>query len=201
MAEQEGEDIDWAGYYAYLGDRPPRPLFVRALEEYGEVVAGAVAVDLGCGSGIETRALLEAGFSVTAIDSSPDSMLRLAELAELTGHDGRLTSVQSAMQDADIPGAGLVYAGFALPFCPPREFGRLWRSIRTAIEPGGLLAVDLFGVRDAWAGEPDLTFVTRERLTDLLVGLDVRSLHEIEEEGQAYAGPKHWHRFEVLARA
>jgi trans-aconitate methyltransferase len=198
MADGEDDGIDWAGYYAYLGDRPLRPLFVRALEEYGEVAAGAAAVDVGCGSGIETRALLDAGFSVTAIDSSRDSMRRLAELPD---DDGRLTAVQSAMQDAVIPGARLVYAGFALPFCPPSRFDALWRSICQALEPGGLLAVDLFGVRDAWAGEPDLTFVTRERLADLLAGLDLRSLHEIEEEGVAYAGPKHWHRFEVLARA
>jgi trans-aconitate methyltransferase len=198
MADQEDDGIDWAGYYAYLGDGPLRPLFVRALEEYGEVSAGAVAVDLGCGSGIETRALLGAGFSVTAIDSAPDSMRRLAELPE---HGDRLTTVPSAMQDAAIPRADLLYAGFALPFCPTGRFDDLWRAIRTAIEPGGLLAVDLFGVRDAWAGEPDLTFVTRERLADLLVGLDVRSVHEIEEEGRAYAGPKHWHRFEVVARA
>jgi SAM-dependent methyltransferase len=197
MADQDDEDIDWAGYYAYLGDRPLRPLFVRALEEYGEVAAGAVAVDLGCGSGIETRALLGAGFAVTAVDSSPDSMRRLAVLPD---HGGRLTAVPSPMQDAELPAADLLYAGFALPFCPPRRFDDLWRTIRTAIRPGGLLAVDLFGVRDAWAGEPDLTFVTRERLADLLAGLDVRSLHEIEEEGQAYAGPKHWHRFEVVAR-
>ncbi|MDX6360891.1 MAG: hypothetical protein QOH37_3945 [Nocardioidaceae bacterium] len=198
MADQDDEGLDWAGYYAYLGDRPLRPLFVRALEEYGDVAPGAVAVDLGCGSGIETRALLGVGFSVTAIDSAPDSMRRLAELPE---HGGRLTAVPSAMQDAELPRADLLYAGFALPFCPPPRFDDLWRAIRTAIESGGLLAVDLFGVRDAWAGEPDLTFVTRERLADLLVGLDVRSMHEIEEEGRAYAGPKHWHRFEVVARA
>jgi len=197
MADQRDEGLDWAGYYAYLGDRPPRPLLVRALEEYGEVATDASAVDLGCGSGIETRALLDAGFSVTAIDSSPDSMRRLAELPE---HGGRLTAVPSPMQDAELPAADLLYAGFALPFCPPQRFDDLWRAIRAAISRGGLLAVDLFGVRDAWAGEPDLTFLTRERLADLLVGLDVRSLHEIEEEGQAYAGPKHWHRFEVVAR-
>ena len=197
MADQQDEGLDWAGYYAYLGDRPPRPLLVRALEEYGEVATDASAVDLGCGSGIETRALLDAGFSVTAIDSSPDSMRRLAELPE---HGGRLTAVPSPMQDAELPAADLLYAGFALPFCPPQRFDDLWRAIRAAISRGGLLAVDLFGVRDAWAGEPDLTFLTRERLADLLVGLDVRSLHEIEEEGQAYAGPKHWHRFEVVAR-
>lgn len=192
------DDDRWADYYAYVGSRPVRPLFARALQEYGEVMPGAVAVDLGCGSGIETRALLEAGFAVTAVDSSDDSMRILGDLPD---PDGRLTAVHRAMQDADLPSARLVYAGFSLPFCPPERFDGLWSAVRTAVDPGGVLAVDLFGVRDAWADEPDLTFVTRERVLDLLAGLDVRSVHEIEEEGQAFAGPKHWHRFELVARA
>ncbi len=192
------DDDSWADYYAYVGDRPVRPLFARALQEYGEVTPGAVAVDLGCGSGIETRSLLDAGFTVTAVDSSDDSMRILDALPD---PDGRLTAVHRAMQDAVLPSAQLVYAGFSLPFCPPERFDALWGAVRAAVEPGGVLAVDLFGVRDAWADEADLTFVTRERALDLLAGLAIRSVHEIEEEGQAFAGPKHWHRFELVARA
>jgi SAM-dependent methyltransferase len=192
------DDVDWAGYYAYLGERPVRPLLTRALEEYGEVAAGAAALDLGCGSGIETRALLAAGFSVTAVDASAASMDLVGRLPE-TGTT--LTPVRAAMQDADLPAADLVYAGYALPFCPPDRFEELWRGIRGALRPGGLLACDLFGVRDAWSGEDYLTFVDRASVDRLLEGLDVRFLAEIEEEGEAYAGPKHWHRFEVVARA
>jgi SAM-dependent methyltransferase len=197
MAEQEEQALDWAGYYAYLGERPVRPLLAHALEEYGEVAPGAAAVDLGCGSGIETRALLAAGFSVAAVDASEVSMGLVGSLPEA---GTTLTPLHAAMQDADLPAADLVYAGYALPFCPPDRFEELWRGIRRALRPGGLLACDLFGVRDAWADEDDLTFVDRTRVDRLLDGLDVRFLAEIEEEGQAYAGPKHWHRFEVVAR-
>ena len=45
-----------------------------------------------------------------------------------------------------------------------------------------------------------MTFLTLERVRGLVAPLDVISLDEIDEEGQAYAGPKHWHRYEVLAR-
>ena len=181
------------------GDRPVRPLFARALQEYGEVAPGAVAVDLGCGSGIETRALLEAGFAVTAVDSSDDSMRILDGLPD----PGRPADrrARCAMQDAVIcrPPGSSTPASRCPSARPSASTGCGARSGRRS-SPGGVLAVDLFGVRDAWADEADLTFVTRERVLDLLAGLDIRSVHEIEEEGQAFAGPKHWHRFELVAR-
>jgi trans-aconitate methyltransferase len=188
---------DWEGYYAWVRGRVVRPLLTRALDHYGEVWPGAAAVDVGCGDGTETRVLLEAGFAVTAIDSAEGSM---SLLAQLPSAEGRLTSVHAAMQDADIPPADLVYAGYSLPFCPPDAFDALWSRLRTAVRPGGLLACDLFGERDQWSGTADMTFVSRERVRELVAGLDLRSLHEIEEEGQTYTGPKHWHAFQLVAR-
>lgn len=198
MADQQEAALDWAGYYRWLEGRPVRPLLQRVLTEYGEVSPGATAVDLGCGDGTETRALLDAGCSVTAVDSAEASLELLARLPEA----GRsLTLVHAPMQDADLPPADLVYAGFSLPFCPPDAFDGLWSRIRGALRPGGLLACDLFGVRDAWADEAALTFVDRDRVLALVDGLDLRSLHEIEEEGTTFRGPKHWHFFQVVARA
>jgi hypothetical protein len=68
-----------------------------------------------------------------------------------------------------------------------------------AVGPGAV-AVDLFGDRDEWAGEEGMTFVDRPRVAELCRGLDVIALTEVDEEGRAYVGPKHWHRFELLAR-
>jgi SAM-dependent methyltransferase len=188
---------DWEGYYAWNSGREPRPLLTRALEHYGEVAPQAVAVDVGCGDGIETRALLAAGFAVTAIDATEGAIDLLGRLPEA---GSRLTPVLAAMQDADIPSCDLVYAGYALPFCPPDAFDEFWSRLRAALRPGGLLACDLFGDRDQWLGTPDMTFVTRDRVQDLVAGLDVRSVHEIEEEGMSFSGPKHWHTFQVVAR-
>lgn len=196
-APSDAPPRDWDGYYAWVAGREPRPLLTRALEYYGEVPPHPVAVDIGCGDGVETRALLAAGFAVTAIDATEGAIDQLRALPEA---GDRLTPVLAPMQDADIPSADLIYAGYALPFCPPDSFDALWSRIRSALRPGGLLACDLFADRDQWAETPDMTFVTRDRVQDLVAGLDLRSLHEIEEEGLTFSGPKHWHTFQVVAR-
>jgi len=187
----------WAGYYRWNADRAVRDLLARALASHGAVERDAVAVDLGCGSGQETRALLDAGFAVTAVDVTPAAVEIVSAYPEA---GSRLTPVLSPMQDATIPGADLVYAGYALPFCPPEQFDRMWSSVTEAVRAGGLLAVDLFGDRDEWAGEAGMTFVDRSRVQSMCTGLDVLELTEVDEDGRAYAGPKHWHRFEVIAR-
>jgi trans-aconitate methyltransferase len=191
------DDDAWAGYYRWNADRPVRELCARALATYGDVRDGAVGVDLGCGSGQETRAMLDAGFTVTAVDVTPAAIDIVSAYPE-AGHT--LTPVLSPMQDADLPAADLVYAGFALPFCPPEHFDRLWASVTGALRSGAVLAVDLFGDRDEWAGEDGMTFVDRLRVDRLSEGLEVIDLTEVDEDGRAYAGPKHWHRFELIAR-
>jgi SAM-dependent methyltransferase len=188
---------DWSGYYRWMEGRSPRPLLTRALATYGVVAPTAVAVDVGCGDGTESLALLEAGFQVTSVDPEPTAMAVLDEPAR-SGLP--LVRLRVPMQEVVLPGADLVYAGFSLPFCPPDAFDGLWARIRSALRPGGLLACDLFGDHDTWAGEPGMTFVTRDRVAGLLDGFDVVHLEESEEDGNAFSGPKHWHTFEVVAR-
>ncbi len=198
MAGSDDDDeLDWSAYYRWIEGRAVRALLERALREYGEVSPGAVAVDLGCGDGTETRALLAAGFSVTAVDSADGSMELLSRLPEA---GTTLSLVRTPMQEADVPPADLVHASLSLPFCPPDDFEALWARLRSALRPGGLLACDLFGDRHDWAGEGGMTVMTRARVLDLVSGLDLRSLHEIEEETQSFRGPTHWHAFQVVAR-
>ena len=65
-----------------------------------------------------------------------------------------------------------------------------------------MLAVTLFGERDCWAAEyPEMTFHSRAAVEARLDGLDVVELTEDERDGSSDVGPKHWHVFEVLARA
>jgi hypothetical protein len=61
--------------------------------------------------------------------------------------------------------------------------------------------VNLFGDRDAWAGEAGMTFLTGESARLLFAGLEICSWHEEDEDGPAFSGPKHWHVYDVLARA
>ncbi len=55
------EEFTWEAYYKSLEGREPRPLFTEALAKFGDQSGrGLQAVDLGCGDGTETLALLEA---------------------------------------------------------------------------------------------------------------------------------------------
>jgi tellurite methyltransferase len=67
---------DWAGYYAWSADRPPRPMLLAACQRLG-AGAGRMAVDLGCGDGTEALVLLDRGWSVLALDIEPAGLALL----------------------------------------------------------------------------------------------------------------------------
>jgi hypothetical protein len=66
--------------------------------------------------------------------------------------------------------------------------------------PGGLFAGHFLGERDSWAGNPEITSQSAAQAKQLLAGLSIESFEEIEHDGRAVSGPKHWHLFEVIAR-
>ena len=190
------EDADWAGYYESHTGRPVRDLLLRALSRLGRQPRDAVAVDLGCGDGTKSAALLRAGFRVFAVDSSVDVVRRtiLAAGPEAV----RLTATVEGFATYAVPPADLVYAGFSLPFCRPADFPDVWSRVRAALRPGGVVAVTLFGERDSWASEWDRTFVSAQRVDELTAGLDADIIEE-ERDGEAFSGPKHCHVFNVVA--
>ena len=189
------DDI-WSAYNEAQLGREPRELCRAVLGRAGPG-RGRLAADLGCGSGVETRALLDSGWRVVAVDSEPSTPARLAEQI---GNPERLEVRVQAFKDLRLEGVDLLHAAYALPFTDPADFPSVWQELRDALNPGGWLAVDLFGDRDDWAHTEGMTFLTRSQVEALLQGLDVVLLDEEDEDGHAFTGPKHWHVFHVLAR-
>ena len=65
------------------------------------------------------------------------------------------------------------------------------------------MIVNIFGVRDSWAGDPDaarMTFLDIDAVHRLLDGLEVIEIEEEDQDGDSFAGPKHWHVFDIVAR-
>ena len=159
-----------------------------------------MAVDLGCGEGIEVTALLEQGWTVHAVDGEQAALRRLAERTppELAG---RLTTHHLPFTGIDtLPAADLVHSSYALPYCPPTHFGTLWAAVRHALRPGAVLACQLFGPHDDSFGDPAMTFHDEPTARDLFSGLEIVDWTEEDADGTAYTGPKHWHVFHVVAR-
>lgn len=187
-------DRDFAGYNAAQSAREVRPLARRARALLR--VGSGEAVELGSGAGVEARFLAENGVSVHTYDADPSVAPAMADLAR-TLPITHITTDLSTLRS--LPAVDLVLSCATLSFVPRTSFRALWDLVLEALRPGGVLAVDLFGDRDDWAGT-DGTFLRRDEVEDLLDGLDVLDLVEEERDGRSFGGPKHWHTFRVLAR-
>lgn len=190
-------DEGWAEYYDEFEDREPREMLVRVLSAFGS--GEHRAVDLGCGSGIDTLAMLRAGWRVFATDAEPEGIRRLRARVPDELSPG-LSVELGRMEDVELPPADLVWAGFSLFFCRPDRFADTWSRILAALRPGGRFAGQLLGDRDTWAPDPDVTFFTKERARALFDELEIEEFQEEEEDGHACSEPKHWHVFHVVAR-
>ena len=196
--QHRSEDRDFSGYNAAQADRPVRPLAVAAVEvaRRGTTGADPTAVELGCGRGIEAAFLAESGFAVHTIDADPSVTGIMGDLATALPITHTTRELE---QITALPAADLILSCATLPFVRRTRFTALWERTRSALRPGGVLAVDLFGDRDDWAST-DGTFLARGEVTELLVGLEVLDLAEEERDGRSFSGPKHWHTYRVLAR-
>ena len=184
----------WRRYFRLAGT-DPRPTLIDAAERFE---APGFAVDLGAGTGRDTAELLRRGWRVLAIDREFEAIGRLRDLV---GTDpDRLHTRVYRFEEADWPVCDLLNASFALPFCSPAEFPRLWGRIVESIVPGGRFSGQLFGDRDEWA-RTGIVVHTRAEVEALLEPFEVESLEEFEGEAQTVVGkPKRWHVFHIVAR-
>jgi SAM-dependent methyltransferase len=101
--------------------------------------AGLV-LELGCGSGLLTRYLVDAGHRVVATDASP-AMLDLARETAPGAEDVRLLTLpDDPLPDAD----AIVSVGHVLSYLPDETaIDRALVAVADALRPGGVLAIDL----------------------------------------------------------
>jgi SAM-dependent methyltransferase len=187
----------WTPYYEANADRAPRAMLLDVLDAF-EPLRGE-AVDVGCGHGTDTLALLERGWSVLAVDAEAEAIERVHARvpAEL---EPRLRTRVSPMEEIAFPDVDLVWASFSLFFCRPDAFADVWARIRAAIRPGGRFVGQLLGERDTWAPQDDITAFSIQDARALFDGLDLERFDEEENDGEACSGPKHWHVFHAVAR-
>ena len=108
---------------------------------------GGLVLELGCGSGLLTRYLLDAGHRVVATDASPP-MLDLAREAAAGANLRLLRLPDDALPDAD----AIVGVGHVLNYLPDvAAIERGLAAIGRALRPDGVLAIDLCDLE--WARE------------------------------------------------
>jgi SAM-dependent methyltransferase len=99
-----------------------------------------LVLEVGCGSGLLTRPLVDAGHRVLATDASP----AMLELARATVGDGAVIE-RLTLPDDPIPRVdAVVGVGHALSYLPSADaIDRALVALARALRPGGVFAVDL----------------------------------------------------------
>ena len=188
---------NWDTYYKKHSVRQPKPQLLRAITF---CMSKDNALDIGAGTLVESKALIEAGFKkVIAIDNSPEAKV-FAELLDNTVLDFRTTS----FQEFEFPeySFDLINAQFALPFYGRDGFDIFMKKISDSLGSGGIFVGQLFGVRDAWnAPESSMVFQTKEEALGFFADFEVLEFIEEEKEAPTAAGSlKHWHIFNFIVR-
>jgi len=99
-----------------------------------------LVLEVGCGSGLLTRYLTDAGHRVVATDASPAMLELAAQNIGSAAEIGRLTLPDDPVPPAD----AIVSVGHALSYLPDEEaLDRALVALATALRPGGVLAIDL----------------------------------------------------------
>lgn len=145
-------------YADLVGETPPDPLLVVFAEQ---VKAGGHVLDLGCGPGKEAAELRSRGFSVDAVDASPE-MVRLANRTH--GIDARQASFDDIEQAEAFDG---IWANFSLLHAPAEDFPRHLDALCRALKPGGCFHIamklgtgaarDRLGRHYSYYSQPELT--------------------------------------------
>jgi SAM-dependent methyltransferase len=114
---------------------------------------GGLVVEVGCGSGLLTKHLTDAGHRVIATDASP-AMLDIARRHAPDALDHRVV----ALPDDPLPeGDAVVSTGHALSYIDtPARLEQALVACARALRPGGVLALDLedLSTRDAQMSRP-----------------------------------------------
>lgn len=190
----------WKTYYEHHRDRPASSLLHTALELASTQTNSRNAVDLGCGSGNETRALLQAGWDVLAIDREP-AAIEMVHAIGLAHPAAKLETATQLFESLEsLPPSSLIHAGMALPFCHPDHFEKFWSVVVSALLPGGIFVGQLFGDKDDWASDTARTFHSELEARALFQGLSLKAFEILEYDGPSMRGTKHWHRFDVIAQ-
>ena len=197
----EMSNWNWSEFQKKMTTIPPRPILLKALELFNGFKG--YAVELGCGSGVDTIHLINSGWKVYTADGTADGF----EHIKSTISKDKLSNVEfihANFENLVIPDADLVYSSYSIPFCRQEVFDTFWSNIVKAVKVGGRFAGHLFGEQDGWRNFIDnITLKTKSETINLFKDFDIEYFDELCEDKPS-SNPliheiKRWHVFEIIA--
>ena len=143
---------------------------------------GAHILDAGCGSGRDTKAFVERGYRVTAMDATPE-MAALAE--QFTGQPVRVLRFQELEYVAEFDG---IWACASLLHVPLVELPMVFERFILALKPGGYWHMSFkYGEGEKRRGIRQFTDFTETSLSAFLAGFDALKVLDVFASGDTRA--------------
>jgi SAM-dependent methyltransferase len=198
----KNEVFDWGKYYELVKDASHSGVLEKAIEQYAP--QEGYALDMGAGNLRDTKYLLQKGYTVTAIDSSPLSIQMAQNL-----DNPNLEMFGDVVGNYSFPPEhfSIVNAqGLLFHFQKPR-FLFLIQKIYETLKKGGVLSANFIGEKHSWNYEAtSKTIVNKKELEEILEGFEIVFLKEFEEDEseetvkiKGKEKPTHWHAINVIA--
>ena len=199
----------WSSHHHLLNSQslPPAQTLSFCLDyiaEQGRLLESQnqLAIDLGCGNGIDTLALLLTGWNVLSIDKEVTALNMLKNKTSSLTLDTTLQTECIAFEEiTQLPTCRILNATFSLPFCKPYAFDHFWSICTAAIQEEGFFSGHFFGIRDTWKINPNMTFHSYAQVMRLFDKFTILDFEEVDKTGKTLSGQeKHWHVFHIVAQ-
>lgn len=193
----------WEIYYEKNKNRSVRPLYAEAISIFYSTnrdPSSHVAMDLGCGVGIEVLDLLQRGFTVHAVDQEAQA-IELVKVKASQFSERLYTDTVSFEKMKKWPKVDFFYSFHALPFCDRSAFeDTVQRSIE-AVVPGGIYVVSFFGPEDEWVISEKVRGMSGDKLKEKLQNYDILRFVDDKQIGKTVLNEKKmWHNVQAIAR-
>lgn len=181
---------------------PVETLAIKYLKE------PSLILDIGCETGKNSACLIKNGHRVVILDIAPNAVYYTIENLKKVGLDhGIQASIISSIEDLP-PEYGpykAVIGTYAFSFIPPHLFEQIMReNVLNRVEFDGYFVGGFFGEQHSWAGDPDLSILTTQKLMDLFSfhGFSILEINEQIEEMPAISNGimTKFHTIDVIAK-
>ena len=176
-------NIDWTQHYQMTVGNPPPDLLLEGLSQYARSgQSPGQAIDIGSGAGVATRAFLDRGWQVLAIDSDPNAAVYTEGYTPAEQRD-RLQMLITPLQDAELVPADFIFAMSTLPYVPAEDFSAIWVKIENAIQPGGVFVGNFFLPGHRLANDPNANVhtMTIDEVAALFEGYEILGVRQDAE--------------------
>lgn len=196
------QENKWNKYYHGKEGQPPREIVERTLQQFSEP---GIAIELGCGVGNEAVYMADRGWTVFAVDQQEAAM---KFLKERKSPSSTLIPVHADITQKELwnnlPQSDLIFASYALPFVPQKNFKIVWAQLCGKLSSGGRFAGHFFGpLYQGFSSKEiqQMTFLSKNQVLELFQGFEIERFEESEQDDISGTGQAtHSHIFEIIAR-